>query len=531
VEELLPMNPGKSFNNITEKKNYENTLQKSLKRYETLVDSIDGIVWEADVNITFTFVSKKAERLLGYSLTEWYQPNFWEDHLHPEDKERVVKFCKEQCGLLLPHDFEYRFLASDGRTVWLRDIVSIVTDNGNFTGLRGVMFDVSDYKNATEELGKSLSLLSATLESTADGILVVDRNGKITINNRKFQELWNIPDEVMHSKDDAKAIESILDQLISPNQFLMKIKELYEHPDWESMDEVEFKDGKVLGRYSKPQFINGNIIGRVWSFRNITVQKQYEKNKEKMLHNEIEARLEAEKSVRLRDDFLSIASHELKTPLTPIRMQIGLVKRNLKEIGGTHPKTMIIFKVLEDADKQFDRFLKLVDDLLDVSRITAGRLIIENEEINLSNLVLQKIDDYRPEFNLAKCDVIKKIEPNIIGFWDKMRIEQVLNNLFSNARKYGSGKPVEIFLSSLKNKDNTSTVQLIIRDHGIGIAKENIPKLFGRFERMTPISEFGGLGLGLYITNAIISAHGGSIKVESTLNVGSSFIVELPLSQ
>lgn len=521
-----PMNPDE----ITEKSNYENTLQKSLKRYETLVNSIDGIVWEADVNINFTFVSKKAERLLGYSLNEWYQPNFWADHLHPEDKVRVVKFCKDQCDLLLPHDFEYRFLASDGRTVWLRDIVSIVTDNGNLMGLRGVMFDVSDYKNTTEELEKSLSLLAATLESTADGILVVDRSGKIIVSNKKFQELWNIPVEVMHSKDDAKAIESILDQLIFPNQFLVKIKELYEHPDWESMDEIEFKDGKVLSRYSKPQFINGNIVGRVWSFRNITVQRQYEKNKEEMLQHEKEARLEAEKSVRLRDDFLSIASHELKTPLTPIRMQIGLVKRNLKEIGGTHPKTAIFFKVLEDADKQFDRFLKLVEDLLDVSRITAGRLIIEKEETNLSDLLQQKIEDYMPEFNLAKCEVTKKIEPNVVGYWDQMRIEQVLNNLFSNAKKYGSGKPVEIILSSLKNKDNVSTAQLIIRDHGIGIAKENIPKLFGRFERVAPVSEFGGLGLGLYITNAIILAHGGSIKVESALNVGSSFIVELPLS-
>ena len=103
------MNPDE----ITEKNNYENTLQKSLKRYETLVNSIDGIVWEADVNINFTFVSKKAERLLGYSLNEWYQPNFWADHLHPEDKVRVVKLCKDQCDLLLPHDlFLLQFLIS-----------------------------------------------------------------------------------------------------------------------------------------------------------------------------------------------------------------------------------------------------------------------------------------------------------------------------------------------------------------------------------------------------------------------------------
>lgn len=293
---------------------------------------------------------------------------------------------------------------------------------------------------------------------------------------------------------------------------------------------AKYKESNVLEVNEVTKYINKLLEAINENFQKY--KSELEKNiesKEKIIKIEKEARNEAEKSVRLRDDFLSIASHELKTPLTPIRLQIGLVKRNIKEICSDHPKSTIILKALEDADKNFNGFLKLVEDLLDVSRITADRFIIEKEKLNLSELVQQNIENFSSEFSQRNYEVIVNIESDIYGLWDKTRMNQVLNNLLSNAIKYGEGKTIEITLTKEKNENTENIAKLVVRDHGIGIAESNIPKLFGRFERIAPVSQYGGLGLGLYITKCIVAAHEGIIKVESDLQKGSTFIVELPI--
>lgn len=264
--------------------------------------------------------------------------------------------------------------------------------------------------------------------------------------------------------------------------------------------------------------------------RDITDKKRREAEREHLLLKEKEARIGAEKSVQLRDDFLSIASHELKTPLTPILLNFQLVERYLKSVASDIPKAALLLKVFENTDQQFDRFLKLVENLLDVSRISADRLVLEKENVDLSHLLQDIVKRFRSEFKNAGCSVSLNIEENIIGFWDRVRIEQVIINLLTNAMKYGLQRPIEISLIRENGHSGEAKARLIVRDHGMGIAKKNQEKIFSRFERVASTTHFGGLGLGLYITHNIVLAHVGTIQVESKPGEGSAFIVKLPIN-
>lgn len=230
------------------------------------------------------------------------------------------------------------------------------------------------------------------------------------------------------------------------------------------------------------------------------------------------------KSVQLRDDFLSIASHELRTPLTPIRVQLGLIACYLQKITPDSPIINNFKKVLKDTQEQFERFLGLVEDLLDVSRITADRLILHRQRFNLSEVVREAIQQFMPQFAKAGCQVGFDLEEDIEGFLDRARFKQVLVNLITNAVKYGAKEPVEIRL--IRKNDHA---EFSIQDYGIGISVEDQKRIFGRFERAASVKQYGGLGIGLFITRQIVEVHGGSIRVKSELGQGSCFIVDLPL--
>lgn len=254
-----------------------------------------------------------------------------------------------------------------------------------------------------------------------------------------------------------------------------------------------------------------------------TEKKQAEVNR-LQLAQEQTARADAEKGVRLRDDFISIASHELKTPLTALKMQIQIIPRILQNIPFAGKEKY--FSLFQNASHQLDLFSKLVDELLDVSRITAGRLVLRFEKVNLSEIIFRVIEHYKAELQSAGCSIHLDVDKAILGQLDPVRIEQVIVNLLTNAMKYGAEKPIEI----IAHVDNEH-VNLSIRDHGIGMTAEDQSKIFERFERVAPVTKFRGLGLGLFITREIVHAHGGHIKVESELGKGSYFTVELPLNQ
>ncbi len=243
----------------------------------------------------------------------------------------------------------------------------------------------------------------------------------------------------------------------------------------------------------------------------------------------IEAEIEERKAietalseaVRDREMFFSIASHELKNPLSVMNLQVQKQLRSLERSNVEKISIEEIKQTMEGIQKQTRKLVSLVDEMLDISRITSGKLELNLKDVNLCDLIVEVVNRLIPQFEEAKVSPpsIELCQESKL-LLDPIRIEQVLTNLLTNALRYGEGKPIIIRLDSLE-----SELRLSIKDHGMGIVKDMQDKIFNRFERATETSKGKGLGLGLYISKEIIKAHGGQIWVESEPGKGSTFYV------
>ncbi len=233
---------------------------------------------------------------------------------------------------------------------------------------------------------------------------------------------------------------------------------------------------------------------------------------------------EAQEAVRARDSFLSVASHELNTPLTSLTLNIQALRRDMEHRPGGGPASAeaLASKVVA-VQRQVSRLSSLVRELLDVSRITAGRLVLEREHLDLAALTREVVPRFSEDLARAGCELHLDAQGPATGHWDRLRLEQVLQNLLSNAIKYGRGRPIEVRVGA-----DAAHAWLSVKDQGLGIPPEGHARLFQRFERLASERHYGGLGLGLWIVKQIVDAMDGRIRVESTPGQGSTFTVELP---
>ncbi len=229
---------------------------------------------------------------------------------------------------------------------------------------------------------------------------------------------------------------------------------------------------------------------------------------------------QAQEAVRLRDEFLSIASHELRTPLSTLILHLGLLER----LTGQSEPGRLEQNILK-AKGQANRMTELINRLLDVTRIASGRLELELDTNDLGDIVRGIIEQVSEEAKKARCEFRLDVEAGIRTRCDRFRLEQAIVNVISNALKYAPGHPISVTLHR-----RAAEAVLTVDDRGSGIEPESLKRIFNRFERASSSPQSGGLGLGLYIAQEIVTQHGGSIRAERRRGGGSRFTISLPLS-
>ncbi len=233
---------------------------------------------------------------------------------------------------------------------------------------------------------------------------------------------------------------------------------------------------------------------------------------------------EARRAISARDEFLSIAAHELRTPLTAMMLQIQALGRTLRKQGRQELSAEALILKIESAERQLGRLAQLIEALLDVSRISSRGLALDLEKTDLTKIAREVAGRFAEPAARGGGTITVEAERGVVGLWDPVRVEQVVVNLVSNAVKYGQNKPIEI---NVRGSD--AVAELTVRDHGIGIAPENLERIFDRFERGVPAVSYGGLGLGLYIARQLVAAHGGTLGARSELGAWTVLTVRLPL--
>ncbi len=256
--------------------------------------------------------------------------------------------------------------------------------------------------------------------------------------------------------------------------------------------------------------------GLMLVFQDLTARVTAERERAELLR-------QTQLALAVRDEFLQVASHELRTPLTSLRLIVQSLGRELDLAQEAPQRLGPLSRRVQTAERQVVRLVRLVEGLLDVSAVQAGRLRLERSVVDLAEVVESAVEELEVQFSRAGCRPVLQLQRPVKGPWDARRLHQVVSHLLSNALRYAPGTAVEV---EVKGRDRAAVLE--VRDHGIGIAPEDLARIFDRFERASPTRNYGGLGLGLYISRKIVEAHGGRIEALSRPGEGATFRIELP---
>ncbi|WP_164008391.1 ATP-binding protein [Pyxidicoccus trucidator] len=552
-------------------------VDESEARFQALVAASKQVVWVTDGQGAITRLCTAWGDFTGQQW-EQYSGWGWMSAIHPEDQTRVADVVRRTFLTRGIYECDYRLRRDDGTYFPTRArAVPILSEDGtprewvginsNLTATRAPEGELErllreeqaarTQAEAAEQRAAFLSEASRVLASSSlDPKATLDSLAWLTVPTLADWCFVDVMDDsgVVHRMSVAHA-EPADEALASEVRDFPPGKEGSNHPTTRvvrraesvlvhdvsdawlrkvAVNDKHFEVMKAVGFHcimSVPLVARGRSLGaltflavrpsRRYTQADLTTAQDLACRAALLLDNAVLYR-EARKSVLLRDEFLSIASHELKTPLTPLQLRLQALRRETQR-GTPSIPTPTVASQLDVVQRQVTKLSALVSGLLDVSRISSGRLSLDREPMDLAELARDVVSRFSLTANQAGSPVTLHARDDMRGSWDRLRVDQVLTNLLTNALKYGAGKPVHVYLSG-----DEAHVRIAVEDSGIGIAPEHLSYIFERFGRAVSERHYGGLGLGLYITRQIVESHGGAVRVDSTPGQGSRFEVVLP---
>jgi PAS domain S-box-containing protein len=560
---------------VTEKIEIEKALVKSIlerkateEKFQMISDRLGMAVragnigiWEWIPNTNYVYWDETAESLYGYEAGGFSRTTEeLNERIHPEDREKLWKTIKESLTTKKPYIIDHRIIRKDGVQRWVQESgMALYDKNEQPYHMMGTVMDITDrvvaeadqkfLSEASDFLGESLdhreilkTLSDHAIEYFCDGVFIDE-----LLPEGGLKRLMIVhPDEETKSKLEQLEIDfperyennPVMDTLISgkpmfvPNSniFLDQLRKTHSAEYIEAARDLKVKSSirvRLKGRESilgMITFVTMENSSKVLEKRHTWLAEELAYRASMAFENSL-IHLSSQEAIRSRDEFLSIASHELKTPLQSLTLQNQMRKRNLnkKLIDAFTPEK---FSTMIEADlRHLMRINRLIDDMLDISRIRAGKLTFMKEEIEFCSFVKDVLERFRPQLESVGCFMTVYYTEAINANIDIYRIEQVIVNLLTNAMKYGAGKPIKVEMLKKNEK-----IQLHVHDQGPGIKKQDTERIFERFERAISSNEVSGLGLGLYISRQIMEQNDGRLYVRSTHGSGSSFIMELPVA-
>jgi PAS domain S-box-containing protein len=371
------------------------------------------------------------------------------------------------------------------------------------------------------ELDRAREQLRTILDATTAIIYLKDAEGRYLFVNEQFQAVFGLRREQVIGKVDHDVLPPDVADMLHGDDFLV----LEARAPREMEELLPTRDGAHT--YLSLKFPLIDASGLPYGISCVATDITERKRTEEALQREKEA-VERERqlkhAVEVRDRFLGIASHELKTPLTSLELQV----QSLVRLGRADPDaTLRDDRVEAKCDaivRQVERMTTLINDLLDIGRIASGRLGLTRERVDLAELVRRVLAAVEDTARRSGSKVSLRVGAPAVGQWDARRIEAVVANLLSNAIKFGEGKPIDLTVDRSGDR-----AVLVVADHGMGISLDDQHRIFQRFERAVSEQHFGGFGLGLWVAREVIESHGGTVTVESVPGSGSIFRIDLPL--
>jgi len=464
--------------------------------FRVLADGIPQIVWIMRSDGKVEYFNKEWTKYTGLPQSA-SSPEDWKRVTHPDDFERNLEEHRNALAKNAPIEREFRLRRHDGVYRWFIARSRPVWDaDGKIYGRFGTATDIDDAK-------KGHTQFETLADSIPQIVWSAEPDHESFYYNQKWWDYTGL-DRTQVTAEDTVSVVHPEDRA--------RLKAVWKASnetgkDWEAEYRLRRHDGVYrwhLGRLVSVYDEKGKLLKRYGTATDISEQRD---------------------AIKLRDQFLAICSHELKTPLTLLEAHAGAFRKKYVEISKAPPSQENLVKYFDRLDSHLHRLQHRINDMLDVSRIASGRLSIEIQPVNLLELTRIVIENLASQLESAGCSVTFSETKPFLCSCDPLRMEQVITNLIENAIKYGGGKPIEV-----KFLETPDSVSLIVCDNGVGIILEDQQRIFGQFERSANGTGVPGLGLGLYIASEIVNAHQGKIMLESEPGNGACFTVILPKS-